>query len=131
MRIRRTAVGNIMHPTQMEPAASSDNQRIGLFLDGARGCRLRRGSRGQQPDNTAGTLVDVAGGEDLHDTIWAVACYWMVGNFYSETVVKTLEHGLHGTQRRTQACATRLGSARHRARQAASSCSSSAPRSTG
>ena len=61
-------------------------------------------------------LVDVAGGEDLHDTIWAVACYWMVGNFYSETVVKTLEHGLHGTQRRTQACATRLGSARHRER---------------
>eukprot|EP00966_Prymnesium_polylepis_P333777 7389196-Prymnesium_polylepis.2 len=37
-----------------------------------------------------------------------------VGNFVSETVVKTLEHGLHGTQRRTQSYATMLVAARHR-----------------
>ena len=37
-----------------------------------------------------------------------------VGNFISETVVKTLEHGLHGTQRRTQAYATIMVAARHR-----------------
>ena len=60
-------------------------------------------------------LVDVSGGEQLHEIIWGIACFFMAGNFYSETVVKTLEHGLHGTQRRTQACATRLGSASHRA----------------
>ena len=37
-----------------------------------------------------------------------------VGNFISETVVKTLEHGLHGSQRRTQEYARMLVAARHR-----------------
>ena len=60
-------------------------------------------------------LAYVLGGQELHDIIWDTACYWMVGNFFSETVVKTLEHGLHGTQRRTMACATRLSASRHRA----------------
>ena len=37
-----------------------------------------------------------------------------VGNFVAETVVKTLSHGLHGTQRRNQSYASMLCSARHR-----------------
>ena len=50
---------------------------------------------------------------ELHSVLFALR-FTPVGNFISETVVKTLEHGLHGTQRRTQSYATMLVSARHR-----------------
>ena len=99
--------------SEVESAITSATSGLGLFFQTE---PLEVYGKLAQLTKPKAKLVDVAGGEDLHDTIWAVACYWMVGNFYSETVVKTLEHGLHGTQRRTQACATRLGSARHRAR---------------
>eukprot|EP00966_Prymnesium_polylepis_P324281 7380349-Prymnesium_polylepis.1 len=51
--------------------------------------------------------------EQLHSALWALR-FTPVGNFISETVVKTLEHGIDGRQRRTQQYATMLVAARHR-----------------
>ena len=52
--------------------------------------------------------------QQLHSTLRELRMT-PVGNFISETVVKTLEHGpLHGTQRRTQLYATMLVATRHR-----------------
>ena len=55
----RTAVGNRMHPTQMEPAASSYNHGIELFQDGARESGRRHAA---VRASTACTLADAAGG---------------------------------------------------------------------
>ena len=54
-----------------------------------------------------------AAAKELHALLYELR-FTPVGNFVSETVVKTLEHGLHGTQRRRQQYATMLVAARHR-----------------
>ena len=54
----------------------------------------------------------------LHDTLHAhllrVSWFVPVGNMCSETVVKTLSHGLIGPHRRAQQYASMLVAARHR-----------------
>ena len=61
-------------------------------------------------------LADLPGhaAKELHALLWRVGSHVMVGNGQSETGVKTLEHDLHPTQRRTQSYATMLTAARHR-----------------
>jgi hypothetical protein len=59
-------------------------------------------------------LADLVDAQPLHSLLLRVGCYVPVGNFVAETVVKTLTHDLHPTQRRDQAYATMLTAARHR-----------------
>ena len=59
-------------------------------------------------------LADLPSAKDLHVLLWRIGSHVMTGNFIAETVVKTLEHGLHATQRRYQAYASMLCAARHR-----------------
>ena len=59
-------------------------------------------------------LADLSQAKPLLALLWRVGSHVMIGNFIAETVVKTLEHGTHATQRRYQAYATMLCAARHR-----------------
>ena len=59
-------------------------------------------------------LADLVGAQPLRSLLLRVGVYVPVGNFVAETVVKTLTHDLHPTQRRNQAYATMLAAARHR-----------------
>jgi hypothetical protein len=52
--------------------------------------------------------------QPLYDTIFRVYRFLPVGNFFSETVVKTLVKTLHPTQRRLEATASRWVAALHR-----------------
>ena len=58
-------------------------------------------------------LLDLQGGESLHSKLMSAALHLMIGNFISETAVKTLTY-LCGSQRREQRYASMLIAARHR-----------------
>ena len=60
-------------------------------------------------------LVDVEGGKDLHAIMWRIGAFVPISNFFSETAVKTFANDLHGSQRKTEACALRLTASRHSA----------------
>ena len=64
--------------------------------------------------DTRARLADLVDAQPLHALLLRVGFYVPVGNFVAETVVKTLTHDLHPTQRRDQAYATMLAAARHR-----------------
>ena len=98
---------------ELEGAINSATDGVGVFFQDESLAVFRRLA---ECGDAKARLVDVEGGRELHDFMWRVACYVPIGNFYSETVVKTLTRDLHGTQRRSEACAERLVAARHRAR---------------
>ena len=59
-------------------------------------------------------LLDLEEAESLHSVLMSAGLHLMVGNFVSETAVKTLANDLCGPQRRNQAYASMLVAARHR-----------------
>ena len=96
--------------TELSAAITNATEGVGLwFQDDALGVFKRLASC-KRPTQ----LRDVAGGSDVYDSIWSVGVFVPISNFFSETVVKTLSRDLHGTQRRSEMCATRLTAPRHR-----------------
>ena len=59
-------------------------------------------------------LLDLQGAESLHSILMSAGFHLMIGNFVSETAVKTLTYDLCGPQRRNQEYASMLIAARHR-----------------